>query len=169
MNVTNKILKMEIKFTEKNIKKLNEIKKHYPTAQAVVMPALWLAQEQYGWISVEIMKYIAELLNIPAEKILGIVKFYTMYNSKPIGKNHLQVCTNVSCMLNGSYDILDYISEKLNIKPGETTQDGNFTLTEVECLGSCGTAPMMQLNNYYEENLTKEKIDGLLTKISNSK
>jgi NADH-quinone oxidoreductase subunit E len=160
---------MEIKFTEENIKKLNTLKEHYPNPQAAVMPALWIAQEQYGWISKEIMEYVGNLLNIPVERILGVVRFYTMYNTKPVGKHHLQVCTNVSCMLNGAYDILDYISEKLNIKPGETTGDGNFTVSEVECLGSCGTAPMMQLNNYYEENLTKEKIDNLLSKISNYK
>ena len=159
---------MEIKFTEENIKKLNDIKTHYPNTQAAVMPALWIAQEQFGWISKEIMEYVGSLLNIPVEKILGVVKFYTMYNTKPAGKKHLQVCTNVSCMLNGAYDILDYISEKLSIKPGETTPDGNFTLSEVECLGSCGTAPMMQLNNYFEENLTKDKIDGLISKTSKS-
>ena len=160
---------MEIKFTEENIKKLNDIKGHYPNTQAMVMPALWLAQEQFGWISNEIMEYVADILDIPAEKVLGVVKFYTMYNNKQVGKYHLQVCTNVSCMLKGAYDILDYISEKLNIKPGDTTPDGNFTVTEVECLGSCGTAPMMQMNNYYEENLTKEKIDKLVSQISNSK
>jgi len=160
---------MEIKFTDENIKKLNDIKERYPNTQAVVMPALWLAQEQFGWISGEIMEYVADFLKIPAEKVLAVVKFYTMYNSKPVGKYHLQVCTNVSCMLNGAYDILDYISDKLNIKPGETTPDGNFTVTEVECLGSCGTAPMMQMNNYYEENLTKEKIDKLVSQISKSK
>lgn len=160
---------MEIKFTEENTKKLNDIKEHYPNTQAMVMPALWLAQEQFGWISAEIMEYVAGFLNIPAEKVLAVVKFYTMYNTKPVGKYHLQVCTNVSCMLKGAYDILDYISEKLNIKPGETTPDGNFTVTEVECLGSCGTAPMMQMNNYYEENLTREKIDELFSQISKSK
>jgi NADH-quinone oxidoreductase subunit E len=160
---------MEIKFTEENLKKLNEIKEHYPNTQAALMPALWIAQDQYGWISKEIMEYVGNLLDIPAEKVLGVVRFYTMYNTRPAGKHHLQVCTNVSCMLNGAYDILDFISEKLNIKPGDTTPDGNFTLSEVECLGSCGTAPMMQLNNYYEENLTKEKIDRLLSQISNSK
>lgn len=160
---------MEIKFTDENIKKLDDIKKHYPDSQAAVMPALWIAQEQFGRITGEIMEYLAGILNIPAEKVLGVVKFYTMYNTGQVGKYHLQVCTNVSCMLNGAYDILHYISEKLNIKPGDTTPDGNFTVTEVECLGSCGTAPMMQLNNYYEENLTKEKIDKLVSQISKSK
>jgi len=159
---------MEIKFTEENLKKLEEAKSHYPTSDAALMPALWLAQEQFGWLSVDVMKYVGSILNIPYENILGVAEFYTMYNKKPIGKNHLQVCTNISCMLCGAYDVLDYISDKLDIKAGETTQDGKFTLSEAECLGSCGTAPMLQLNNYYEENLTKEKIDNLIEKLSKS-
>ena len=159
---------MEIKFTEDNLKKLEEIKSRYPTAHAALMPVLWIAQEQFGWISKEVMEYVGGLLNIPAEHILGVVNFYTMYNSKPVGKFHLQVCTNVSCMLRGGYDVLDYITNKLNIKPGETTSDGLFTVTEVECLGSCSTAPMMQVNNYFEENLNNEKIDKLLSGMSES-
>jgi NADH:ubiquinone oxidoreductase subunit E len=92
-----------------------------------------------------------------------------MYNSKPVGKYHIQICTNVSCMLRGAYRVLDLISQKLNIKPGETTQDGMFTLNEVECLGSCGTAPMMQVNNYYEEDLTEDKINRVISTLSNKK
>ena len=159
---------MEIKFTEENLKKLEEAKSHYPTADAAVMPALWLAQEQFGWLSADVMKYVGSLLNIPFEHVLGVAEFYTMYNKKPVGKYHLQVCTNVSCMLCGGYDVVDYISDKLNIGIGETTPDGKFTLIEAECLGSCGTAPMMQVNNYYEENLTKDKIDSLIEKLSRS-
>ncbi len=157
---------MEIKFTEENLKKLEEIKSRYPNAHSALMPALWLAQEQFGWISKEVMEYAGNILNIPVEHILGVVRFYSMYNKNPVGKHHLQVCTNVSCMLRGGYDMLDYISKKLKIKPGETSEDGKFTLIEVECLGSCGTAPMMQVNNYFEENLTKEKIDKLITELS---
>jgi len=149
---------MEIKFTDQSLKKLEEARTHYPTADAALMPALWIAQEQFGWISTDVMKYVGELLGIPFEHVLGVAEFYTMYNKKPVGKYHLQVCTNVSCMLCGGYDVVDYISNKLDIKPGETTNDGKFTLIEAECLGSCGTAPMMQVNNYYEENLTKDKI-----------
>jgi NADH-quinone oxidoreductase subunit E len=156
----------EIKFSTENQKRLNEIRKHYPTSQAAVMPALWIAQEQFGWISTGVMKYIGEILDIPYETVLGVTEFYTMYNKKPVGKYHMQVCTNVSCMLCGSYDVFDYISEKLGIKNGETTPDGMFTLSEAECLGSCGTAPMMQVNNYYEENLTKDNIDTLINKLS---
>lgn len=159
---------MEIKFTEENLRKLEEIKSHYPTNDAALMPALWIAQDQYGWISIDIMKYIGDLLKIPYEHVYGVVKFYTMYNKSPIGKYHIQVCTNISCMLRGSYDILDYISKKLNIKIGETTNDKLFTLSEVECLGSCGTAPMMQVNNYYKENLTKELIDKIIVDLKSS-
>ena len=160
---------MEIKFTDENLKKLEEIKTHYPQSGAALMPALWLAQEQFGWISVDVMKYVGDLLNIPQEQIYGVVNFYTMYNKKPVGKHHLQVCTNISCMLRGAYDVLDYIANKLKIKPGETSKDELFTLSEAECLGSCGTAPMMQVNNFYEENLTKERVDEIIGKLSMNK
>lgn len=158
---------MEIKFSEENLKKTEEIKAKYPEAKAALMPVLWLAQEQFGWLSSDVMKYAGDLLDIPYEHVYGVVYFYTMYNRKPVGKYHLQVCTNVSCMLRGSYDVLDYISSKLNIKPGETTDDNKFTLSEAECLGSCGTAPMMQINDYYEENLSKERIDKIISELSN--
>lgn len=160
---------MEMKFTLENLKKIQEIRSHYPTRAAALMPALWIAQEQFGWISTDVMRYVGELLEIPYEQVYGVVKFYTMYNSAPVGKNHIQVCTNVSCMLRGAYDMLDYVSQKLNIKTGETTADSVFTLSEAECLGSCGTAPMMQINNYYEENLTKDRIDRIITSLSSNK
>lgn len=157
---------MDIKFTEENLKKLEDIKNHYPVPSAALLPALWLAQEQFGWISLDTMKYIGTLLDIPYEQVYGVVKFYTMINSAPKGKYHFEVCTNISCMLRGGYDILKYLSDKLNIKPGGTTEDGLFSLSEVECLGSCGTAPMMQLNEHYEENLTKEKLDKIISELS---
>lgn len=160
---------MEIKFTEENLKKLEEIKSRYPSVQSAVMPALWLAQYQFGWLSHDVIKYVGQTLGIPFEKVLGVAEFYTMYNKKPVGKHHLQVCTNVSCMLCGGYDVVDYISEKLNIRTGETTADNMFTLSEAECLGSCGTAPMMQVNDFYEEDLTKEKIDRILSELSSIK
>jgi len=160
------IKNMEIKYSPENKKRLDQIRKRYPTSQAALLPALWIAQEQYGWISEDIMKYVGETLNVPFETVLGVVEFYTMFNSKPVGKYHLQVCTNVSCMLCSGYEIFDYISARLGIKNGETTPDGLFTLTEAECLGSCGTAPMMQVNNYYEENLTRDSIDNLINKLT---
>jgi NADH-quinone oxidoreductase subunit E len=157
---------MEITFTEENLKKLESEKKKYPDEMSAVMPALWLAQEQFGWLSIDVMRYVADLLHLPHEHVFGVAGFYTMYDKKPVGKYHIQVCTNISCMLCGGYEVLDYISEKLNIKEGGTTEDKLFTISEVECLGSCGTAPMMQINNYYEENLTKERIDKIISNLS---
>lgn len=147
---------------KENLQKLEELKKHYPTTKALTLPALWLAQKQYGWISDDAMKEVADLLGVPLNHVYGVATFYSMYNKKPVGKYHVQVCTNVSCQLLGAEKISEYICRKLNIKIGETTHDKKFTVSEVECLGSCGTAPMMQVNDDYYENLTTEKIDKLL-------
>jgi NADH-quinone oxidoreductase E subunit len=153
------------KFTEENLKRIeNEIKK-YPVKQPAVMAALWIAQEQSGWISGEVIKEVASILEMTSEYVLGIVSFYTMYHQKPMGKYHIQVCTNVSCMLKGGYDIFDRVKEKLNISNMQVTGDSTFSLEEVECMGSCGTAPMVAVNEDYYENLDKEKVDQLLNSL----
>jgi NADH-quinone oxidoreductase subunit E len=121
-----------------------------------------MIQEQEGYISEESMKYAGTLLNIPYSHMLGVVTFYTMIQKKSVGKHHIEVCTNVSCMLRGSGKILEHIEKRLGIKAGETSQDKKWTLTEAECLGSCGTAPMLAIGDEYYENLTVEKIDKLL-------
>lgn len=150
-------------FNEEELKHIEVLKTRYEDKQAVLLPVLWMVQDKFGWISEESMKEVAELLQLPEEHVYGVVTFYTMFNSAPRGKYHLQVCTNVSCMLRGGYELFRYMSEKLGVKNEETTEDGMFTLEEVECLGSCGTAPMMQVNNRdYYENLSKEKVDELL-------
>jgi len=151
--------------TQENLNKIQALKKQFPDAKSLTVPALHIAQEQYGWISEETMREVARVLNVPENHVIGVATFYTMFNKKPVGKYHIQVCTNVSCQLLGAEKISDYICNKLNIKVGETTLDNKFTLSEVECLGSCGTAPMMQVNNDYHENLTTEKIDKLLTEL----
>lgn len=153
-------------FSERNLKTLEELKTRYPTTQALTLPALWMAQEQFGWISPETMKYIAGLVSVPLCHVHGVVTFYTMFNTKPVGNYHMQVCTNVSCQLRGGEKLLDHICEKLNVGLGGTTDDNKFTVNEVECLGSCGTAPMMQVNDDYYENLSVEEVDRLLTKWS---
>lgn len=161
---------MEIKFTEENLKRLEEVKSHYPTKDAALMGALWIAQEQFGWLSKDVMQYVGDVLGIPYEHVLGVAEFYTMYNKQPVGKYHLQVCTNVSCMLRGGYEIFNHISDKLGIANKEVTPDGVFSIEEVECLGSCATAPMLQLNNEeFYENLTVEKVDQLLESLKNTK
>jgi NADH-quinone oxidoreductase E subunit len=150
-------------FDEKELKKIEEIKSRYPDSKSALLPVLWMVQEKEGWISNDSMKYIGDLLNVSYEHILGVVTFYTMFNKKQVGKYHLQICTNVSCMLRGGYELFNYASEKLGIKNKETTEDGIFTIEEVECLGSCATAPMLQVNNKdYYQNLTKEKVEELI-------
>ena len=152
-------------FTQENLNKIEELKKRYPDTKSLTIPALHIAQEQSGWVSEEAMKEISRALNLPVNHVIGVATFYTMFNKKPVGKYHIQVCTNVSCQLLGAEKISEYICKKLNIKAGETTSDKMFTVSEVECLGSCGTAPMMQVNDDYHENLTAEKIDKLLQEL----
>ncbi len=149
---------MDFKFTEENIGKINLILQRYPEKKAAVMPVLYLGQEQNGgWISDDVVKTVAEILEITEEEVMGVVTFYTMYHQKPVGKYHIQFCTNVSCMLRGAYPIWESIKDKLQIDNGGVTGDGKFSLEEVECMGSCGTAPMMAINEDFFENLTKEE------------
>jgi len=155
-------------FNDIELKKIDEIKSHYPESKAALLPVLWMVQEKYGWISEDSMKKVGDLLDVPYEHILGVVTFYTMFNKKPVGKIHLQICTNVSCMIRGGYELFNYTSQKLGIKNKEMTTDGMFSIEEVECLGSCATAPMMQVNNKeFYENLTKEKVDKLIETLHN--
>ncbi len=157
--------KMEFKFTEENLKRIeNEIRK-YPVKQPAVMAALWIAQEQNGWISGEVMKEVASVLDMTTEDVLGIVTFYTMYHQKPMGKYHIQVCTNVSCLLRGGYEIFKQVKQKLNIDNLQVTGDKIFSLEEVECMGSCGTAPMIAVNEDYYENLDTAKTEQLLNSL----
>ena len=122
-----------------------------------------LAQDSFGgWLSSDTMDYVAQLLNIEPIEVYEVATFYSMYNLKPVGKYMFEVCHTGPCMINGSDNIIDYIREKLNIKVGETTSDGLFTLKTVECLGACGYAPMMQMGKTYREHLTKEKIDAIV-------
>lgn len=151
--------------SEKNLQRIEELKKRYQHPQSVVLEALWMWQDEHGWISQDGMKYIAGLLGIPEHHVFGVVTFYTMYNTKPVGRHKLEVCTNVSCMLRNSDRIIKHIEERLDIKVGETTKDGRFTLVEAECLGACGYAPMLQCGDEYHESLDEEKVDQLLSEL----
>lgn len=153
---------MEFTFSEENLQKIEREFTKYPKKQSVVMKALYLAQEQHGYITNEVIQTIAKLCEMPEEDVLGVVTFYTMYHQKPVGKYHLQVCTNVSCMLRGGYKIWDAIRERYGLENHGLTEDGRFSLEEVECMGSCGTAPMIAVNDEFYENLTEEKALQLL-------
>ena len=159
---------MEFKFTKENLERVEQETKKYPGRKPAVMASLYIAQEQNGYINFEVMKEIANILGITAEEVLGVVTFYTMYHQKQMGKYHIQVCTNVSCMLRGGYEIWNQVKEKFGIDHLEVTADQKFSLEEVECMGSCGTAPMIAINEDFYENLSKEKVEELLESLKGS-
>src|SRR5574338_1112295 len=156
---------MEFKFSPENLERINKEIQKYPEKKPAVMAALYIAQEQSGYISNEVIKEVSLLLDMTAEEVLGVVTFYTMYYQKPMGKNHIQVCTNVSCMLRGGYEIWNQVKDKLGLENMEVTEDHKFSIEEVECMGSCGTAPMLAINEDYYENLTKEKVEELINSL----
>lgn len=146
--------------------KIDELLTHYPVKQSALLPVLWVVQDQYGWISLDAMRYVAQRLGITPEQVREVVTFYSMFNERPVGKYHLQVCCTTPCMLMGSDDVIGHIENRLGVKRGQTTSDGLFTVSQVECLGSCGTAPMLQVNREkYHENLTLESVDRLLEEL----
>ena len=151
--------------SQENLAKIEELRKRYPASQAALLPVLWIAQEQEGWISEDMMRYIGKLLDLPFGHVLGVVTFYTMYHSKPQGKYHIEVCTNVSCMLRGSDRILETIEHRCGVRPGQTSADGKWTVSDVECMGACGGAPMLAIGEEYHENLTPEKTEKLLSSL----
>lgn len=151
--------------SENFYKQIQKLKPRFPTNQALLLPALHLAQKENGWVSDEIMDEVAAAIDIPSPVVREVVTFYTMYNLKPVGKYHLQFCTNISCALMGAEQLLGHCEKKLGIEAGETTPDNRFTVTEVECLGACGTAPCVQINDDYYENLTVERLDGVLAEL----
>lgn len=153
---------MLFKFTEENLKRIEKARSKYPTALAAVMDTVYIAQEQNGYISTEVMTEIADVLGIDKVSVLSVVTFYTMYHTKPMGKYHVQVCTNVSCMLRGGYQLWDQVKSKLGLDHMQVTADGKFSLEEVECMGACGYAPMIAVNEDFYENLTKEKVEEIL-------
>lgn len=146
-------------------KKVDQIVARYPRPQAALLPVLWEMQQRKGWIDGACEAWAGERLGLSPAHVHGAVTFYTMYKQRPSGKYHIQVCTTLSCMLRGSDELLDHLRRKLGIHEGQVTPDGRFSLQRVECLGSCGTAPMFQLNDDYHENLTTEAVDALLDRL----
>ena len=159
---------MNIRFNEEKLKEIKELISHYPEGKqkSALIPLLHIAQDEFGgWLDAPVMDYVAEILHILPIEVYEVATFYSMFNTKPVGKYLLEVCRTGPCMLNGSDEIIDYIKQKLEIKEGETTADGLFTLKPAECLGACGYAPMMQLGKFYREHLTKEKVDQLIAEL----
>jgi NADH-quinone oxidoreductase subunit E len=147
---------------EKYQKEIDEIVSRYPVRRSALIPLLYLAQRDQGFITEAAMKEIAGLLQLTPPQVYETVTFYTMLNLKKVGKFHIQICKSLMCALVGSDTVIGWIKTKLGIAPGETTTDGLFTLSAVECLAACGTAPMMQINDDYYEQLTEQKVDRIL-------
>lgn len=172
--IENRALRKEqpdFKFNSQNLKKAEDTIKIYPEGKqaSAVMSLLYLAQDQCGgWIPKSAMEYIADFLKIPHIQVYEVANFYTMYNLSPVGKYLIQVCRTTPCWLCGSEEILNTCKRVLKIDVGETTEDNLFTLKEVECLGACTAAPVVQINNDYYENLTPDKMEEIIEKLSNN-
>ena len=154
-------------FTPQNLQRFQKIVGKYEQAASALMPALYLAQEQFGFLTPPVLEYVAGLLEIPAARAFEASSFYTMYKKRDMGKWCLQVCNNVTCTMMGSEEILAVIKEELGISPNENTKDNQFSLIKVECLGSCDTAPMMSVNDDYCENLNPKRMRDLIKRLKN--
>jgi NADH-quinone oxidoreductase subunit E len=156
---------MALAFSSESYKRFEETVARYPKKEAAILPVLYLAQQEFGYLGQEAIEYVAQLMGQSTARVQGIVSFYTMLNTKPIGRHHIQICRTLPCALRGAEQLTDFIKKTLGIEVGQTTADGRFTLSEVECLASCGTAPMMQINEDYYENLTDDKVTEILASL----
>lgn len=153
------------KFSEEAEARLQEVIKRYPDKNSAVMPALYIAQAECAWITDEALTWVAKRLDMPPAAVFEVVSFYTMYYKKPVGRYHIQLCRTLSCMLCGAKKLLSYLEQRLGIKAGEISKTGIWSYEEVECLGSCGSAPMVQINDAFFENLDAERLGQLMDRI----
>lgn len=149
--------------SSEGLKQVKQELARYEAKESAIIPSLYIAQkENNGWINCDIVRHLSQVMDIPESKINEVFKFYTMFNHKPVGSFHIQVCANISCALEGGRELAQHISTELGVKFNEVTSDGKFSVSKVECLGSCGTAPMMQVNDKYYEKLTHESAMNIL-------
>ena len=147
---------------EGNAEVMKELKR-YEARESAIIPALYIAQkENHGYLSEAVIRHLSQVMEIPESRINEVFKFYSMFNQKPVGKYHVQVCGTLSCHINGAQELISHLCKELKVKPNQVTEDGKFSISRVECLGSCGTAPMMQINETYHENLTKDSAMNIL-------
>ncbi len=158
-------MELNINLTAAAEKRLQELVKRYPSAKSAVMPALSLAQEELGWVTDQAVAWVSNRLNLPRSHVREVATFYTMYYKKPVGKYHIQICRTLSCYLCGAQELSKYLRQRFRLTPGEISSDGMWSWEEVECLGSCGTAPMAEINDCYFEKLTSDALGQLLDRI----
>ncbi len=150
---------------EKYEKELENIKARYPKAHSAIMPALYLAQKHFGLINNDAINWVSSRLSIPSVHVMEVATFYTMYYKKPVGKYHFQVCRTLSCAIRGAKFLSEHLKKRFQVEPREVTADGMWSFEEVECLGSCGSAPTCQINDTYFENLTPERLEEIILEI----
>lgn len=153
---------MAVQFSPQAKREFKKTLARYPHKEAALLPVLHLAQREFGVLSDEVLEQVAGLMNLPFSRVKGVVSFYTLFNTREVGRHVIRICHTLSCALNGGEEVIEHIKKRLHIEVGETTPDKKFTLLECECLGSCNTAPVMQINDRYYENLTLEQVDQIL-------
>ena len=153
---------MSTTFSTDELQSIEALKAKYPDPKAAIMPVMWMAQKKWGWLSEDVMQEVARAMELPYVHVLGVASFYTMYFKKPMGRHHVQVCTNISCMLRGGEALYAHAKDRLGIGHNQKTDDGRFSLEEVECMGACGGAPMIAINETFHETASKEQMDALL-------
>lgn len=151
--------------TDDDKKRLRDKAREFPDRRSAILPGLHIAYDRFGFVNFEMYTQIAEVLNIPVVYVMEAATFYTMFPKKPVGKYHIRVCDNLSCALRGAHGLVTYLEEKHGIRKGAVTSDGLFSLVTEECLAACASAPMMQVNDVYYENLTPAKVDQILAKL----
>jgi NADH-quinone oxidoreductase E subunit len=149
-------------FNSTVLKEIDGIRAKYPDRRSALLPSLYIAQREFGWLSNEAMLYVSKTLNLPEAEVRGTASFYSMFRHKPVGRHLIQLCTNVSCMILGAEKLADFIAVKYGVQPNSTSQDGRFSLVIMECIGACGTAPAMLVNTDFYDSLTEERIIEIL-------
>jgi NADH-quinone oxidoreductase E subunit len=152
--------------SETAIKELEEIKARYPNSKAALLPALYIAQREFGWLSPDAYEAVSTILNIPKATVRGVGTFYAMLKHKPMGRNVIRLCTNVACMLLGAERLVDFLKRKYGLEDGGTTPDNRFSLVVMECIGACGDAPAMLVNDDSYGDITEQKIEEIFSKYS---
>ncbi len=155
------------RFSDERLEEVKALVARYPGARSALLPVLHMAQEDFGFLSAEVQQYVADVLGLHLMQVREVVTFYTMFREQPCGTYLMEVCTNASCMLNGADDLVHHMCDKLGIRVGETTPDGLFTVTEVECAGACAGAPVVQINNAYHEKVDADYIDRFIDNARN--
>ncbi|MDX8401529.1 MAG: NAD(P)H-dependent oxidoreductase subunit E [Mariprofundaceae bacterium] len=152
------------RFSEARLAEIEALRQRYPGNRSLLLPVLHMAQEDFGWLSMDVQRMVAEVVGVNLMRVREVVTFYTMFREQPCGKYLMEVCTNAGCMLNGANELVAHMCERLGIAVGETTPDGLFTVTEVECAGACSGAPVVQINNEYHEKVSADDIDAFIEK-----